>query len=282
MNPSEIVGKTYNKWHVDSFAYTKEWEHYFNCTCECGVKKVVNGRNIVLGKSRSCGCDRDSKAHKRYFIDLTGNKYNKLTCIKWERRENGIYWYCQCECNNFTWVEASNLKSGAVKSCGCAGNHVNRIHGMSRTRLHKIWSRMIARCFNPNVDSFEHYGGRGITVCSEWMETNGFINFMNWSYEHGYKENLSIDRIDNNKGYSPDNCRWVTQSVQMRNTRTNPRYELNSKPYTIADLADIFNIPYQRLHRRIHALHWDIEEAVGLKPHVSKRKRDEHGRFQTG
>lgn len=281
MNPNEIIGKTFNRWHVDSFAYTKRWEHYYNCTCSCGTKKIVNGRNIIKGKSLSCGCFLKEASHERCFLDRKGKKYNSLTCIRWERRDKEIYWLCRCDCGNETWVKGSNLTSGAVKSCGCAGAHVNRIHGMSHTRLHGIWSKMQSRCFNPKDEAFKYYGIRGITVCDEWLGTQGFINFMNWSLEHGYESNLSIDRIDNDKGYYPNNCRWTTQSVQCRNTRINPHYILNGETYTCADLAEKYEINYSVLHQRLKVLRWSVEEAVGLKSHFDKRKRDSHGRFQT-
>jgi hypothetical protein len=280
VNPNDVIGKTINKWHIDSFALTKKWEHYYNCTCECGTKKVVCGRNIITGKSKSCGCQKSKATHDRCFIDVTGQKFNKLTCIKWEKRNNAVYWYCQCDCGNFTWVEASNLKHGEVKSCGCTKEHVNRVHGMSHSRLHRIWSKMQERCFNPNCLSFKYYGQREITVCDEWRGTDGFIRFMNWSLEHGYKDELTIDRINNDGNYEPNNCRWTTQKVQNRNTRVNPHYELNGKMYTIPELAEEFSLPYATVAQRLRKLKWSVEEAIELKPHKRIIKRDEYGRFQ--
>lgn len=274
-NPSDLVGKSFNRWHIDSYSHTANWNDYYNCTCSCGTRKIVNGRNLVEGKSKSCGCLVREKVHEKCFLDRTGKKYNNLTCIKWEYRGKNIFWLCKCDCGKEIWVKSGNLASGAVKSCGCIGKHTNQVHGMSHTRIHGIWSGIQQRCFNPKDDSYKYYGGRGIHICDEWRGTEGFVRFMEWSKKNGYTDELTIDRIDNNKDYSPENCRWTTQTVQMRNTRTNPHYTYNEKSYTMADLAEEFGIPYGTLWNRIHKLHWEIGEA--LQP---KRKRGKKRKLQ--
>ena len=126
----------------------------------------------------------------RCFKDRTGERYGYLTCTdKWERRNPYIYWLCKCDCGNETWVRGINLTSGQVKSCGCKKfeSH-NVIHGMSHTKIHNIWSRMIDRCHNPNSDQYKWYGAEGKTVCDEWRSTEGFVRFYEWAISNGYKD----------------------------------------------------------------------------------------------
>ena len=157
------------------------------------------------------------------LIDMAGMRFEKLLVIeRINKDEHGqAKWLCKCDCGNKTVVLGSNLRRGKTKSCGCwrQENGVNHAvsmtkHGQHNTRLYRIWNTMKNRCQNPNVHNYFRYGGRGITVCKEWQE---FTPFYEWSTRNGYRENLTLDRIDNFKGYSPENCRWVTMKEQHRN-----------------------------------------------------------------
>lgn len=156
------------------------------------------------------------------FKDLTGLKFGRLTVI----REYGyindrVIWECLCDCGNIVIVPTKRLTNGHTKSCGCLKRERTReasyIHGKSKSRIHKEWRGILHRCKNPSASHYENYGGRGIEVCEEWKGESGFINFYNWAVQNGYSDDLTLDRKDNNKGYSPDNCRWVTHMENCHN-----------------------------------------------------------------
>ena len=170
------------------------------------------------------------------FIDLTGQRFGRLEVIDfagYKKRADGHnagYWRCVCTCGRETFVSARNLNSGAVKSCGCLRldkfKECRTVHGASpkyekKDRLYIIWTGMKQRCYNHSHKNYTDYGGRGITVCDEWL--HDFSAFQKWAMAHGYADDLTIDRIDNDKGYSPDNCRWDTIKEQRKNQRPRSR-----------------------------------------------------------
>ncbi len=157
------------------------------------------------------------------FINLSGKKYGKLTVISPNgRNTNGdVMWKCKCDCGNISIVRGRNLRSGFTTSCGCnqkeAVRRANVIHGHCNTRIHRIWSAMKQRCYNPNNTAFQNYGGRGIKVCDDWL--HDFLEFESWAEKHGYDDTLTIDRMNNDGNYEPSNCRWITRAEQNKNKR---------------------------------------------------------------
>lgn len=189
---------------------------------------------------------------KGTYIDLTGQKFGRLTAIEYAGRfGRRTKWRCKCECGNETLVDVSKLRSGHTKSCGCYKNEkikkLNYKTGMSSSRLYLTHRNMLNRCYREDDDMYRIYGERGITVCDEWRGDHGFENFLAWSMENGYKEGLSIDRIDNNRGYSPDNCRWVDKYVQANNKRNNHYLKINGEIDTVANHARKHNVSYWNL-----------------------------------
>ena len=171
------------------------------------------------------------------FIDLTGQRFSAVVVL--ERAENSkrneVMWRCRCDCGKEFITRARSLRSGEVTSCGCLGKEhavaamkkANTKHGASPHRgyakLYNTWLRMKGRCSRPTATSYKYYGGRGISVCEEWEKD--FVAFRDWALANGYQEGLSIDRIDVNGNYCPENCRWITMSEQQRNKRNTKKRE---------------------------------------------------------
>lgn len=205
------------------------------------------------------------------LVDLTGQKFGRLKVLERAPGQGrNAAWVCICDCGNRCTVLACNLRAGKTKSCGCFGLECkaenNRIHGGShRSRLYRIWKAMKWRC-NPKSPDYKHYGARGITVCKEWEHS--FEAFRDWAMAHGYAENLTIDRINNDKGYSPDNCRWITQGKQNLNKRNNHTVTYQGRTQTLSQWAKEFGLNSSTLHRRLKE-GWPVEKALTTPPEKS-------------
>ena len=196
----------------------------------------------------------------RERIEVTpGQRFGRLTVIREAERQHGHrYILCRCDCGNEKSINLNSLVKGMSNSCGCYRREFianrNYKHGLTKRetkieRLYTIWSGMKYRCCDPNGKGYHNYGGRGITVCDEWI--NDYTAFKEWSLNNGYAEDLSIDRIDNDKGYSPDNCRWTTMKVQANNTRVNHRVTYQGETHTLSEWGDILGMSDDLISRRL-------------------------------
>lgn len=189
--------------------------------------------------------------------DLTGQKFGLLKVLGLEETNTRkTYWKCLCECGNIKTVRSDSLQCGAIRSCGCIKKQQDRInltanhsHKMSKTRLYHIWQNMKSRCSNPNNQDYQRYGGRGIAVCKEWE--NSFSEFMKWANKSGYSETLSIDRIDFNGNYEPNNCRWATPKQQSNNRSSNHLVTIGKETMNISQWCEKYGIKLSVIRGKI-------------------------------
>lgn len=188
--------------------------------------------------------------------DLTGQKFGRLTVVSCGENTNGgkSRWICDCDCGKRKEksVTRNDLVTGKVKSCGCLYKDSNKgrnvTHGKTGKRLYRIWLSMRQRCNYSAGKSFKNYGGKGISVCEEW---ESFQNFYDWAMANGYSDNLTIDRKENDKGYSPDNCRWATMKEQQNNRTNNLRITINGEEKTLSEWSKVTGIPRATLEWRV-------------------------------
>ena len=246
----------------------------WKCRCDCGNTKIVAANHLRDGNTKSCGClfkERVEEANNRKSIDLTSKKFNMLTVIKMTRMKknsqgrNIRYWLCRCDCGSYKEVDGFSLTRGHVKSCGCS----RKKYGVSvkNMKLYRVYQDMKRRCINKNDINYHNYGGRGITVCDEWLGERGFENFYEWAIKSGWDENKSrieqsIDRIDVNGNYNPDNCKLSTMEEQSYNKRDTIKLEYNGKTYNLKELSDFCKIKPNILYQRIIRYNWSVERAI--------------------
>lgn len=224
------------------------------CKCDCGNEVLRSSQNLRKGYSVSCGCEKARKTSERKLEDLTGQRFGKLVVVSRAPTENkSTRWNCRCDCGNETVVLAENLKKGHTSSCGCYRREARPqlTHGYRHTRAYGVYEKMKGRCYNKNNPSYHRYGGRGITVCDEWLNSPGA--FVEWAYANGFREDAeygecTVDRIDNNGGYSPDNCRIVNEKVQANNRRSNRIIQHDGENKTLAEWADYFGMTRSKAH----------------------------------
>lgn len=261
----DLTGKRFGKLLVISRGENDNMNRCtWNCQCDCGTVVNVKSANLVSGGTTSCGCNR--------VESLVGKKYGRLKVISREkniRSESGrshVMYMCQCDCGNYLVVKAENLRSGNTKSCGCyckdRTKETSKKHGLTHTNLYHVWQGMKSRCMNKDNKAYKNYGGRGITVCDEWKDD--FQTFYDWAMNNGYSDGLTIDRIENDKGYYSDNCRWVTNKEQQRNKRNNFIVSFHGEEVPLSVVSEKTGIDRDTLSSRIKS-GMSVEEAILYK-----------------
>lgn len=253
-----IIGKRFGKLVVVDFDHMGgHGSSYWLCECDCGGNAVVNRKCLISGNTRSCGCLRPLN----YDTELLGKKFERLYVVKFDHMDDHgrSYWLCECECGKKLIVRRESLLTGHTKSCGCYKldklSERETTHGMSNTRLYNTWQAIKDRCLNKNNSRYNKYGGQGIKMCNEWDD---FITFYDWAAENGYTDDLTIDRIDNDGDYCPENCRWVDNLAQQNNKGNNRFVTYLDSRHTIAEWARIMNISDCNL--RYHINHNNISD----------------------
>lgn len=196
------------------------------------------------------------------FRDLTGERFGRLLVegTSGYNKHHQLYWKCECECGKYKEVLGSSLRNGMTQSCGClqkeAASKINYKHGMAKTPIFNIWWSMMQRCYDKNSQAYNRYGGRGINVCNQWQQFEGFYADM------GDKpKDMSLDRIDNNGDYSPENVKWATAKDQANNRKSNVVLEHNGKKQTMQQWSDELGLKVGTVWARLNR-GWDISRAL--------------------
>lgn len=201
--------------------------------------------------------------------DITGKRFGRLVVSSYIG--TGLY-ECECDCGNIVRVFGGNLVNGATKSCGCLRREITHStkfkHGEVKEPLYIRWKQMRRRCQDKNCKDYPDYGGRGIAICNEW---NDYITFRDWAQSNGYNEELSIDRVDVNGPYSPDNCRWATASEQARNKRNTVWLTINGTTRSLLEWSEISGL--NRATIRWRMLHGVADDELLASPYHNKRRR---------
>ena len=273
-----IIGERFGKLTVKEFKYRDDnGDGYYLCKCDCGNEKIMKRTCLLSGSSKSCGCLRKETAQQRWD-KLIGQKFGSLTVIamaEGRSKRGATLWLCKCACGNEVIVSQCNLTN--TDSCGC----INRVirgkieekHGLSKTRLCSVLSGIKGRCRNKNNPGYKNYGERGIKVCDEW---DSLTVFYNWAVNNGYREDLFIDRIDNNGNYCPENCRWVTRKENNRNKRNNTLVSFDGKEQCVSAWAEEKEINVNTLISRLKS-NSNLEEALcsSVRSKYARKRNEE-------
>lgn len=265
------AGKRFGKWTLVSpapmrVAKSGRTEKQWHVRCDCGTEKSLPQAKLRSGETVSCGCSRQDE-NERTAADLIGRRFARLTVVaeadRWINPKTGKprrQWLCKCDCGNQMVAMLRRLETGHTRSCGCLQADTRRKHGHNtgaKTSTYMAWDAMIQRCLNPKSTKFSDYGGRGITVCERWRKFGGFLDDMGEC-----PAGKTIDRIDNSRGYEPENCRWATRKEQQRNRRCTHYVEYLGRRMSVAEAAEIAGVVGNRLYPLLNHKGMSIERAI--------------------
>lgn len=280
----QYLGKVYGDYKVVDFAKTPHKTKggntiFWMCECvHCGDVVKKQPSSVKSGSGVKCNCQKEAEFNARW-ASRVGKKYNRLTIVGIEHRRGAgwtkAYAVCNCDCGGTVTTQIQNVELGITKSCGCLEEEYlekakdGRSVARSRSPLYSTWSGMKFRCFNKKSRNYKDYGGRGITVCPDWLGPEGFDRFETWSYENGYapESGLSLDRIDVNGNYEPSNCRYANIHIQAVNKRPAKRkpvktYTIGGETKTMNQWCREYNISTVSVNYRMKTLGMDLETAL--------------------
>lgn len=232
---------------------------------------MVTTSALRSGQTRSCGCLRLERESGKISRDFTGQKSNMLTAVKFDyeksKKMKQNFWLCKCDCGSdiLVSVDATTFKNRTRIGCSeCLKTRIGeaqKTHGKKGSRIYYIWCSMKSRCTNPQTNGYEIYGGRGITVCSEWQN---FTPFYEWAKNNGYDDKMTIDRINKDGNYEPKNCRWVSRERQMRNLRNTIYVHYEGDKWVLLDLLEHLGLDgnYDIIRGRINQGGWGLKDAL--------------------
>lgn len=236
--------------------------------CDCGREKELPVNQVRYGSIKSCGCYINKKLpDKRKQRVRVGDVFGELTVIEALGQTKGDMHYqskVKCSCGNEFITRDTFLVCGKKICCPECSNIKKQTHGMSDMPIYHVWQGMKDRCNNPNNKQYADYGGRGIRVCDEWL--NSSDTFIEWAIQNGYKEGFQIDRISVDGNYEPDNCRFVTQLENARNKRNTVLIHYEGELHTIGEVAEITGLREELIYQRIHRWHWSEYDATHVIP----------------
>jgi len=250
----DLTGHRYGRWSVLGLSPKYNARNpLWRCQCDCGEIRDVSRNHLRSGHSTSCGCRKSEVSSELNSAKLVGQRFGRLLVVSragsqktHDKRASSALWNCKCDCGNTTTVTSWKLTSGYTRSCGCLFLEAITTHGKSRTRVYCIWQHMINRCSDKATGrSRQDYFERGIRVCERWMHFENFLEDMGEPLP-----SQSLDRIDPNKGYELNNCRWASRKQQARNTRRNKVVTVNGKEMMLTDAIAMLREEARHLHKK--------------------------------